>query len=199
VTDLYELLGVAPTASVAEVRKAYARLAREKHPDRFTDAAEKKAAEVLFQELTTAFNTLSNERSRTEYDRSRERPEPTTPEEIARDSFDRAGTAVKEGQLEEAVTLLRRAVHHSPENAEYHAVLGRALAHGGAVREATLSLQRATELAPGEVDFWVDLALVWHRQGISSRARKALESARRLAPGSPRVARASAEIGSAGS
>lgn len=198
-TDFYQLLGITPTASVAEVRKAYARLAREKHPDRFTDPAQKKAAEALFQELTTAFNTLSNEKSRAEYDRTRERPEPTTPEEIARDSFERAGMALQEGQLEEAVTLLQRAVHHSPENAEYHAVLGRALLRGGAAREATLSLQRATELAPDEVEFWVDLALVWHRQGIPSRARKALESARRLAPGSPRVARASAEIGGAGS
>jgi curved DNA-binding protein CbpA len=199
VTDFYQLLGVAPTASSAEVRKAYARLAREKHPDRFPDPAQKKAAEVLFQELTTAFNTLSNERSRAEYDRSRERPEPTTPEEIARDAFERAGAALKEGQIEEAVMLLRRAVHHSPESAEYHAVLGRALARAGAAREATLSLQRATELAPDEVDIWVDLAIVWHRQGIPSRARKALESARRLAPGSPRVARAAAEIGNAGS
>ena len=198
-SDFYQLLGIAPTASVAEVRRAYARLAREKHPDRFTDPAQKKAAEALFQELTTAFNTLSNERSRAEYDRSRERPEPTTPEEIARDSFERARVAVKEGQLEEAVTLLHRAVHHSPQSAEYHAALGRTLVRAGAAREATLSLQRATELAPGEADYWVDLALVWHRQGISSRARKALESARRLAPGSSRVAKASAEIGGAGS
>jgi curved DNA-binding protein CbpA len=199
VTDFYQLLGVAPTASAAEVRRAYARLARERHPDRFPDPEQKKAAEAFFRDLTTAFNALSNERSRAEYDRSRERPEPTTPEEIARDAVERAGAALKEGLLEEAVTLLRRAVHHSPESAEYHAALGRALVRAGATREATLSLQRATELAPRQVDFWVDLALVWHRQGIPSRARKALESARRLDPGSPRVARAGAEIGSAGS
>jgi curved DNA-binding protein CbpA len=199
VTDLYQLLGVAPTASTAEVRKAYARLARERHPDRFPDPEQKKAAEAFFRELTAAFNALTNERTRAEYDRSRERPEPTTPEEIAQDAFERAGVALKRGQLEEAVTLLRQAVHHSPESAEYHFTLGRALVRAGLTREATLSLQRATELAPRQVDFWVDLAIVWHRQGIPSRARKALEAARRLDPASPRVARAAGEIGNADS
>ena len=58
--DYYEMLGVAPTASVAEIRKAYALLAREKHPDRFTDPAEKQRAETAFQDITTAFNALVN-------------------------------------------------------------------------------------------------------------------------------------------
>ena len=31
-TDHYQTLGVAPTASAAEIRQAYARLARERHP-----------------------------------------------------------------------------------------------------------------------------------------------------------------------
>ena len=57
-SDYYELLGVAPSASAAEVRQAYVRLAREKHPDRFPDPAEKQRAQSAFQDITTAFNTL---------------------------------------------------------------------------------------------------------------------------------------------
>ncbi|HSD67086.1 MAG TPA: J domain-containing protein, partial [Vicinamibacteria bacterium] len=49
------MLGVAPSASTAEIRQAYARLAREKHPDRFTDPAEKDRAQKLFQDITHAF------------------------------------------------------------------------------------------------------------------------------------------------
>ena len=60
--------GVARNATAADIRKAYVRLARERHPDRFTDPAEKKQAEEAFTELTAAFNALSNERSRREYD-----------------------------------------------------------------------------------------------------------------------------------
>ena len=59
--DHYEVLGVAKNAPVDEIRRVYKTLARDRHPDRFTDPAEKAKAQVFFQELTEAFNTLSNE------------------------------------------------------------------------------------------------------------------------------------------
>jgi len=79
----YEILGVPRSASAAEIRKAYLGLARERHPDRFTDPAEKKTAHDFFADLTTAFNTLSNETNRKEYDQEVERPKLQTPSEIA--------------------------------------------------------------------------------------------------------------------
>jgi len=198
VPDYYELLGIAPTASAVEVRKAYARLAREKHPDRFTDPARKAEAQTVFQDITTAFNTLCNPNARAEYDRSRERPQPTTPEEIAKDAFERHREALEAGQLQEAVTLLHTAVHHSPETAEYHAALGRLLARvQGHAREAVSALERATQLNPKDANLFVDLALLLNREKLRTRALRVLESAKKLAPGSSRVARAAAEIGEA--
>ena len=127
-TDHYQTLGVAPTASAAEIRQAYVRLARERHPDRFTDPVEKQRAQSALQDVTTAFNELVNPRSRQEYDESRHKPVPRTPEEIASDAFERAQPLLEGGRLDEAVTLLRTAVHHAPDQAPYHAALGRALA-----------------------------------------------------------------------
>ncbi len=43
--DYYELLGLKPGAAAAEVRSAYLRLARERHPDRFTDPLQRREAE----------------------------------------------------------------------------------------------------------------------------------------------------------
>jgi len=196
VADFYQMLGITPTASAVEVRKAYARLAREKHPDRFTDPAQKVEAERYFQDITTAFNTLTNPKARSEYDRARERPQPTTPEEIARDAFARHAEMLEGGQVEEAVTLLRTAVHHAPTSAEYHAALGRLLARFPAVaREAVQVLEKATQLDPKDASLFVDLALLLHREGLRVRALRFLDTARKLAPGSSRVARAAAEIG----
>jgi curved DNA-binding protein CbpA len=194
--DYYELLGVEPTASRGAIRKAYALLAREKHPDRFTDPEERKQAERLFQDITTAFNTLMNDSARREYDESREHPPPTTPEEIARDAFERAGSLLESGQVAEAVTLYRTAVHHAPEDGGYQLALGRALGRDRATaREAIQVLERATQLAPQDATGLAELALVLHRQGLRLRAQRALDAAQKLAPGHRRVVAAAREIG----
>jgi curved DNA-binding protein CbpA len=195
VSDYYELLGVQPTASKAAIRKAYALQAREKHPDRFTDPEERKAAERVFQDLTTAFNALMNDASRQEYDASRERPQPTTPEEIARDAYERAGEMLSAGQGGEAITLYRTAVHHAPENVSYQVGLGQALARDPAsAREAVQVLDRACQAAPKDPVPAAELAIVLHRQGLRLRAKRALEAATAIAPGHPRVKVARSEV-----
>jgi len=196
-SDYYELLGVSTQATAAEVRQAYARLARERHPDRFPDPQAKQRAQADLQALTTAFNALVNPRSREEYDASRNRPVPRTPEDIARDAYERARSLVEAGTgLDEAITLLRTAVHHAPNEAAYHAALGRVLAKAPqAAREALQALERATQLAPTSAAAFADLAAVLASQGMRLRAQKALETAQRLAPRDPRVARIAAELG----
>jgi len=195
-SDHYQLLGVAPSASPAEIRQAYARLAREKHPDRFSDPAEKARAEKAFQEITAAFNELMNPDRRRAYDEKRNRPTPRTPEEIAADAFERAQPALEAGQIEEAITLLRTAVHHAPGQAAYHAALGRALGRVSALaREAVQALERATQLEPRNASAHADLAVVLARQGLRLRAQKALETALRLSPRDQRLARLAAELG----
>lgn len=194
--DYYERLGVSPAASAGEIRQAYLRLAREKHPDRFADPAQKQSAQAEFQDITTAFNTLSHPRRRQEYDQERERPPaPRTPEEQGRDAFARAQPLVQSGQLEEAVALLRAAVHHLPGEASYHAALGRALSRlPGGTRDAIQALERATQIDPQDAAAFADLAQVLAAQGLRLRAQKALSAAQRLAPRDPRLARLASEL-----
>ena len=182
--NYYELLGIAPSASIADVRKAYAKLARERHPDRFPDPAAKKAAQQTFQEITAAFNTLSNDRARAEYDKSLKAPRRApVPEEIARDAYDRGQKLYEAKNFFDAVELLRVATAHAPQEARYHAALGRALARNPHwVREGLQSLEKAVQLAPRHPGYHAELAEILAGQGLRIRARKSAEAALRLDP-----------------
>jgi curved DNA-binding protein len=63
--DLYEILGVARTATPDEIKKAYRRLAKQHHPDVNPG---NKAAEEKFKEVTAAADVLSDEKRRKLYD-----------------------------------------------------------------------------------------------------------------------------------
>ena len=195
--NYYDLLGIAKSAPTAEVRKAYARLARERHPDRFPDPAEKARAQQAFQEITAAFNTLSSEKGRAEYDRGLEAPaRPPVPEEIARDAFDRGHKLYEAKNYFDAVELFRIAATHMPQESRYHAALGRALARNPRwVREGIQSLEKAVQLAPRQPAFHAELGALLAGQGLRIRARKAAEAALRLDPRHPVALKVMEEVG----
>jgi DnaJ-class molecular chaperone len=194
--DYYAILGVGRSATAADVRQAYMRQARERHPDRFTDPVEKERAHELFKAITAAFNTLSNDRLRREYDGELERPRPTTPAEIARDASARGTERYEAGDYAEAANLLRVAVHHEPETIDHQLALGRALARmPSTAREAVEVLDRAARVAPQNARIQAELARALVGQGLRLRANRAAEAAYRLAPNDAQVKRALAELG----
>lgn len=66
--NLYEILGVRPDASQAEIRTAYLKLAKQWHPDRNT--GNEVDAERRFKEIAYAYGVLSNSDKRAAYDAS---------------------------------------------------------------------------------------------------------------------------------
>lgn len=65
--DYYKILGIPQDASIAEIKKAYRKLALKYHPDR-VKPADKKQAEEKFKELSEAYYVLSDKQRRQEYD-----------------------------------------------------------------------------------------------------------------------------------
>ena len=55
--DYYALLGVEPDATLAQIKKAYRKLARQHHPD--TNPGDQQAA-ARFRQITEAYETLSD-------------------------------------------------------------------------------------------------------------------------------------------
>ena len=184
------------TATASEVRSAYAKLARERHPDRFADPVEKAKAEEFFKDLTTAFNTLANEKSRREYDQSLDRPQVAPPQEIAQSAYQRGLEMFAAKKNHEAVELLRTAAALFPEEPAYQAALGKALARNPHwAREGMTAIEKAIQLAPRVATYQSDLAELLLAHGLKLRARKAAETALRLAPGDERAQRVLDEVG----
>ena len=64
--DCYSILGVEETASAADIRKAYMRLALKHHPDK--NLGNESSSEILFKQIVYAYEVLSNEKTRQAYD-----------------------------------------------------------------------------------------------------------------------------------
>ncbi|WP_407428130.1 J domain-containing protein [Treponema sp.] len=63
--DLYKVLGIQKTATQSEIKSAYRKLAVKYHPDKNPGD---KAAEEKFKKITAAYDVLSDETKRRQYD-----------------------------------------------------------------------------------------------------------------------------------
>src|ERR1700687_2948446 len=83
--DLYQLLGVRRNASVAEVRRAYQKAARQLHPD--LNPGDPVASQ-RFRAVSEAFEVLADTQRRAAYDRGESRPRESSVPEVGFEGFD---------------------------------------------------------------------------------------------------------------
>jgi Flp pilus assembly protein TadD len=157
-TNHYTVLGVAQTASEAEIRRRFKALARERHPDRFR-GPEKETAEREFQELTQAFNVLTDATRRRQYDQelgkvaaSAPSEAPTgqsPPAELARAYLVRGVEGYKKGDYMGAAKAFDEATRLAPDNPQAWHNLAMALSRDERwLRRASAAVAKAVELEP---------------------------------------------------
>jgi curved DNA-binding protein CbpA len=190
--DFYAILAVAKTATEDQIRQRFRQLARERHPDRF-EGEEKLAAELEFQEITQAFNALTDPERRRQHDMdlsSRRQEVPSDPKQVGRVYLQRGVKAYRERNLAEAADNFDRAVRADPASSQawYNLALvysqGPAAATGGSPGPTSLSraaaaIERACELEPMNAGYWRHagriLAMMGRGEAAAAAYRKAID------------------------
>lgn len=127
----YSILGISMNSTATEIKRAYIRLAQKYHPDRFTDEKEKARAHEQFSKITESYRVLSDEKARSQYDKSLEtgiKPKEQAMETQSKNAFKRALVFLKQNDPWRAVNLLRIACRYRPQPL-YLSYLGLALVY----------------------------------------------------------------------
>lgn len=206
--DYYDVLEVGRLATIDEIKNAYHALARRFHPDRFHQSNTQLRARVesAFARIAHAYETLSDQIRRADYDAKRSsKPAATSAPKAApaRDSngakqssergrtdaaraetsFQHGLDALKRDRPDEAIRFLAEAAMLSPREARYRAHYGHALIRQSNTRRiAETELQAALSIEPENANYRVMLAELYKSLGLQKRAEGELERALAVDP-----------------
>ncbi len=189
--NYYAVLGVPRGATESEIRQRFREMAREKHPDRFP-AAEKAEAEVAFQQITMAYNILTNAERREahDFDLDNKVVSETDPKAIAAAYFQKGVEAYRERRWDAALSNFEMAMRHDPENTRVlHHFAMTAVRNPQSLRQAVEAIDRAVRLEPRNPDFLRDAGTVFRQAGLWARAEKCYREAMMWSPDSPDLKR----------
>ena len=205
--DHYDVLDVGRLAETEEIKNAYHTLALRFHPDRFhqNEPELRGRVESAFARIAQAYETLSDQSLRVNYDGRRSakqdvtgRQKPIVPEKRsngakksaagpdanrAEESFSRGMDLLQRNMHDEAVRFLAEAAMLSPREARYRAHYGHALIRQPSTRRmAETELQAALALEPDNTAYRVMLAELYKQLGLQRRAEGELQRALAVDP-----------------
>jgi curved DNA-binding protein CbpA len=190
--DHYTMLGLTPSATAEDLKRAYIRRAKEFHPDRFQrpglDDLGPLAGEV-FSRINEAFHVLSDATRRREYDATLKAPHAERKAEgagdahIAMEQYKKGMNLLKCGDVPGAVEAFRWAVKLRPEEARCHAALAMALLESGRrLKEAEEHARTAISLDMANSRYHLILGNIYKKGRMTSQATEAFRRALKLDP-----------------
>lgn len=173
--DYYSILGLPQNATSRQVRSRFLELARDRHPDRFR-GADKAEAEREFQQITQAFNVLSDPDRRREIDAALARPAQGTgrdASQAAKVYLKRGIKAYKERDSAAARENFDRATQEDPSNARaWHYLALACLQQRRWLSRARQAVAKACELEPMNAKYLKLAGDVFAQSGMVARAEK---------------------------
>ena len=185
--DFYAILGVEQEAPPEEIRKAYLRLAKKLHPDRFPNDAEQRAtAQTEFAKVTRAHDIVGDAQRRSEYDTLRELKKNRT--QVQSEPADPAELSAKQRKDTMRMMPARDSVGAAEEEninikwANKHVSRADDLFRRKKYQEAETAMKEAIRLVPLEPKFHNKLAEIYIARGWKTLAMTEVQAALRVNP-----------------
>lgn len=187
--NYYQILDMDRDASQKDIKKAYFDMARKYHPDRFERDLPKETREMIeevFGHITTAFQTLSNEKEKQDYDAELDAPTKPDRKELdnmAETKFRQGKSLFSRGKYEAALVSFEEAIRLKSSKASYFVHLAKAEAKVPSFHEkAEEDFLKALELEPWNVEGFIALGEFYEGEGLSVKAKRHFKKALDIDP-----------------
>ncbi|MBP7860441.1 DnaJ domain-containing protein [bacterium] len=194
--DYYAILGVEETAAAEEIRRAYIKLAKRLHPDRFPNDPDQRAlAQREFAKVTRAHNIISDGEKRAEYDalrrlhRNKEQSELLSGQHLVGDveaGQDEASNTVASPKVSaselQAITTTTAESNINVKWANKHLERADELLKIKQYQEAEIAMKEAIRLVPKDPKYHNKLAEVYQARGWYTLAMTEVQTALRMDP-----------------
>ena len=144
--DPYSVLGVSPTASEEEIKKAYKKLAKQYHPDVTGNSPE---AEKKMQEINAAYDEVMNKKNSYNPFESSNASNNSSDEPLV---YQAAQNYIRYHRFREALNALSQ-IEMKDRNAKWYYLSAICHANLGNATEATLNARKACSMEPNNSEY----------------------------------------------
>jgi curved DNA-binding protein CbpA len=190
--SFYQILDVSTSASQAEIKKAYFGLARKFHPDLFDRdvvVEKKEMIDEVFDQITKAYHTLSDEDKRAEYDKELAEQAVDDKRGVVKKAeikFRQAKTLYNQTRYEEAMSFLDEAIRLDSHKSSYFLLLAMVETKIPTyLRKAEEHFIKAIKLEPWSPDGYLGLGIMYKNADLKVKAANQFNKALKVDPGNP--------------